>query len=139
MSPFQAESLLTEFLLKQGLFAGDSPSEQLQLSQDAIQNAVQRAAFARQSCSLSVNQLKVPKPAALRTNVMSRKRDARLKGASPGLMNPSTRSRKNRRKTRTATAMPAIHNTFATFNDIQTIPGYCGGIPPGQSHLISIA
>ena len=42
MSPFQAESLLTEFLLEQGNFAGESPSEQLQLSQDAIRNAKER-------------------------------------------------------------------------------------------------
>ena len=42
MSPFQAESLLTEFLLEQGNFAGESPSEQLQLSQDALRNAKER-------------------------------------------------------------------------------------------------
>ena len=35
MSPFQAESLLTEFLLAQGNFAEEAPSELLRLSQDA--------------------------------------------------------------------------------------------------------
>ena len=42
MSPLKAESLLTEFLLEQGNFAGESPSEQLQLSQDALRNAKER-------------------------------------------------------------------------------------------------
>ena len=42
MSPFQAESLLTEFLLAQGNFAEEAPSELLRLSQDARNSAKER-------------------------------------------------------------------------------------------------
>ena len=42
MSPFQAESLLTEFLLAQGNFAEEAPSELLRLSQDARKSAKER-------------------------------------------------------------------------------------------------
>ena len=42
MSPFQAESLLTEFLLAQGNFTEEAPSELLQLSQDARNSAKER-------------------------------------------------------------------------------------------------
>ncbi|GIR60927.1 MAG: hypothetical protein CM15mP66_03750 [Pseudomonadota bacterium] len=44
MSPFQAESLLTEFLLAQGNFAEEAPSELLRLSQDARNSAKERGA-----------------------------------------------------------------------------------------------
>ena len=42
MTPFQAESLLTEFLLAQGNFAEEAPSELLRLSQDARNSAKER-------------------------------------------------------------------------------------------------
>ena len=42
MSPFQAESLLTEFLLAQGNFAEEAPSELLRLSQDARNSSKER-------------------------------------------------------------------------------------------------
>ena len=42
MTPFQAESLLTEFLLAQGNFAEEAPSELLQLSQDGRNSAKER-------------------------------------------------------------------------------------------------
>ena len=44
MSPFQAESLLTEFLLAQGNFAEEAPSELLRLSQDGRNSAKERGA-----------------------------------------------------------------------------------------------
>ncbi|MFL2748828.1 MAG: hypothetical protein ACJ0DI_04960 [bacterium] len=44
MSPFQAESLLTEFLLAQGNFAEEAPSELLHLSQDGRNSAKERGA-----------------------------------------------------------------------------------------------
>ena len=44
MSPFQAESLLTEFLLAQGNFAEEAPSELLRLSQDGRKSAKERGA-----------------------------------------------------------------------------------------------
>ena len=42
MSPFQAESLLTEFLLAQGNFAEEAPSELLRLSKDGRNSAKER-------------------------------------------------------------------------------------------------